>query len=165
MNKKKVLESIIAALEHDWSAASNAAKQARETATHTESVAKTKYDTFGLEASYLAHGQSKRVFELAEGLEVYKGLSLLEFDFDTEIATSALVHLESEDGDTRWIFIGPTEGGLTVKYRDVGHSEVEIVVVTGNAPLGKKLLGKVEGDEVAFSAGKQVKIFEIVKVL
>jgi len=160
MNKKSVITQIIATLQQSLEATVKAANQAHQTATHKESVAKTKYDTFGLEASYLAHGQFKRVIELEEAVESFKNMPIIEFDDTTEIAVTALVFLESEDGDLRTIFIGPSGGGLKVEC-----GSVEVIVITAGAPLGRKLLGKGVGDEVSFSVDNQVKSFEIVKLL
>ena len=164
MDKTAVFQTIVERVEQVWQAAVAAAEQARETATHTESVAKTKYDTFGLEASYLAHGQSKRVMELAATLEDFKALPLADFDEDTEIEMSALVHLVSEAGVARWIFVGPGAGGATCHYNDVDNGDIEIVVVTPDAPLGKKLVGKMVGDEVVFAVQGEVGVFEIESV-
>ncbi|MGO2356525.1 MAG: hypothetical protein ACTH58_17545 [Marinomonas foliarum] len=63
MDKKKVYQAITDALLQRFETAKWAAKQAHDAETNEESVAENKYDTFGLEASYLAHGQSKRVLE------------------------------------------------------------------------------------------------------
>ena len=160
MNKKSVITQIIVALEKSLEDTLNAANQARQTATHKESVAKTKYDTFGLEASYLAHGQFKRVAELEEAVESFKNMSITEFDDDDEIVVTALVSLESEQGDVRTLFIGPFGGGLKVEC-----DSLEVIVITADAPLGRKLLGKGVGDEISFSVDNQVKCFEIVNVL
>jgi len=160
MNKKTVIQKIIEALEHSLAMMIKSANLAHETATHKESVAKTKYDTFGLEASYLAHGQSKRVDELEEAVDAFKKMPIIELDDDSEVVVTALVCLESEDGEKQNIFIGPTGGGLSVEC-----DSHQITVVTAPAPLGRKLLGKMVGDEVLFPVDKVTKTFEIVKVL
>ena len=61
MNKTNVIKTIIALLEVQYQTAIDAAKEAHSTATDDETIAENKYDTFALEASYLAHGQSQRV--------------------------------------------------------------------------------------------------------
>lgn len=160
MNKKKVVDKIIARLEASLQGAVKSAKQAHQTATHKESVAKTKYDTFGLEASYLAHGQFKRVAELEEAVESFKNLPINRFGDDSEIVVPALVCLQSTDGDTRVLFIGPAAGGLVVDC-----DSHEVIVITADAPLGKKLLGKLVGDNVLFSVDDQLTSFNIVDIL
>ena len=61
MNKTTVHQLIIDKLRIDLDVAERAAQTAYETATHEENVAENKYDTLGLEASYLATGQARRM--------------------------------------------------------------------------------------------------------
>ena len=51
---------------------------------HRESVAETKWDTFGLENSYLAHGQSVRVAECETDLAYFRKFSFAESDEVTD---------------------------------------------------------------------------------
>ncbi|MDY7065315.1 hypothetical protein PsexTeo8_17450 [Pseudomonas extremaustralis] len=57
MNKHAVLQLILEKLAADLDIAQRAAQTAYETATHEENIAENKYDTLGLEASYLAAGR------------------------------------------------------------------------------------------------------------
>lgn len=59
MDKQQLLVQISTRLQADLEVNMEAANEAREAAIHDESVPETQYDTIGLEASYLAHGQSK----------------------------------------------------------------------------------------------------------
>ena len=54
MNKHAVLQLILEKLTVDLDIVQRAAQTAYETATHEENIAENKYDTLGLEASYLA---------------------------------------------------------------------------------------------------------------
>ncbi|MGS0681986.1 GreA/GreB family elongation factor [Shewanella sp. 125m-7] len=72
INKLNTL--ILAALENAYASASAAASRAHETATGSESIAENKYDTFGLEASYLAHGQSMRAAQCRADIEAFRQL-------------------------------------------------------------------------------------------
>ena len=60
MNKHAVLQLILEKLSVDLDIAQRAAQTAYETATDEENIAENKYDTLGLEASYLAAGQANR---------------------------------------------------------------------------------------------------------
>ena len=64
MNKQTVHQLILDKLKIDLDIAERAAQTAYETATHEENIAENKYDTLGLEASYLAAGQARRVEEI-----------------------------------------------------------------------------------------------------
>src|SRR3990167_5836127 len=60
LNKAQLLHQVIAHLETALSQAQQAAQTAYEAATDEENIAENKYDTLGLEASYLATGQARR---------------------------------------------------------------------------------------------------------
>jgi hypothetical protein len=74
MNKQTVHQLILDKLRVDLDIAERAAQTAYETATHEENIAENKYDTLGLEASYLAAGQAKRVEEIRQSLALCQNL-------------------------------------------------------------------------------------------
>ena len=59
MNKRALIKKIVARLTDELEVYFRAAHASRAEATHEQSKAENKYDTRGLEASYLAHGQSR----------------------------------------------------------------------------------------------------------
>ncbi len=97
MDKKKLLRLITEKLAADLEVAVRAAQTAHETATHEENVAENKYDTLGLEAAYLAAGQSRRVEEIRQALGLYRNLVLRDFDEEQGIQLTALVTLLNAD--------------------------------------------------------------------
>ena len=66
LDKAKLVETILKSLEKDLEVLREAEKSTREAATHEESKPENEYDTRGLEASYLAGAQSKRIIETEE---------------------------------------------------------------------------------------------------
>jgi transcription elongation GreA/GreB family factor len=159
MNKERILKHIIASLAADLDVLFKAAKTAHAAATHEECVADNKYDTLGLEASYVAQGQANRAQEIKQALETYRKLELRSFAGDAAVRLTALVILEAEDGSTRTVFLGPEAGGL--KIEEDGE---EIIVITPGSPLGRALLGKCAGDRVEMPAGSAEKEYEIAEV-
>jgi transcription elongation GreA/GreB family factor len=159
MNKGRILQHIIASLAADLDVLFAAAKTAHAAATHEECVADNKYDTLGLEASYVAQGQANRAQEIKQALEAYRKLELRSFAGDAAIRLTALVTLETEDGSSRTVFLGPGAGGL--KVEEAGE---EIIVITPGSPLGRALLGKGAGERVELPAGSAEKAYEIVEV-
>lgn len=145
MNKELIRQAILNNLEEELRLAIHAANEARDLATHEESIAETQYDTVGLEASYLAHGQSMRVAEFQEAIQSYRNLPMAQFDEDTPVRVTALVTVEYQDRTQKHFFIGPMAGGMQLKV-----AGEDIMLVTPEAPLAKKLLGLYEGDEVLF---------------
>lgn len=159
MNKQLLHDKINQVLEDACVAAIDAAKQAHDTATNKESVAENKYDTFGLEASYLAHGQAKRVAEYEEAIVAYKSLGLVNFSGDSSIDLGSLIQLEDEEGATQCLFLGPFAGGLKFDFKGK-----EITLITTSSPLGKALLGHCVGDEVETKLSGQNKSYEIIAI-
>lgn len=76
MNKQSVYQLILQQLQDDLQIILRAAQTAYETATHEENIAENKYDTLGLEAAYLAAGQSRRVEEIRQALSLWQSLVL-----------------------------------------------------------------------------------------
>lgn len=64
MNKQALIQKVVEKLTADLALYFKAATIARAEATHEQSKAENKYDTRGLEASYLARGQSKQAAEI-----------------------------------------------------------------------------------------------------
>src|SRR5689334_15606079 len=63
LNKLRLIEEIITALEAELANYARSARAAHAEATDEQSKAENKYDTRGLEASYLARGQSRQAAE------------------------------------------------------------------------------------------------------
>ena len=79
MTKRELLDRIVARLESELAALTRAALATHAEATDEENKAEDKYDTRGLEASYLAHGQSKAADEVAQALAQFQALVPRDF--------------------------------------------------------------------------------------
>ncbi|WP_313201732.1 transcription elongation factor GreAB [Pseudomonas sp.] len=143
MDKATLLTRIVAALETDMEVLRRAAQAAYEAATAEENIAENKYDTLGLEASYLATGQARRTAEIRQALLTYQQLRLREHDPARGVQVSNLVTLEDEDGGQRLLFLGPEAAGLKI-----GEGDELVTVITSRSPLGQQLVGKKIDDEV-----------------
>ncbi|APC18286.1 transcription elongation factor GreAB [Pseudomonas frederiksbergensis] len=160
MNKQTVHHLILEKLAVDLDIAERAAQTAYETATHEENIAENKYDTLGLEASYLAAGQAKRVEEIRQSLTLCQNLALRPYDDQRGIEVGVLLGLEDEKGREQWLFLAPDAAGLKVDL--VGQL---ITVITPRSPLGKSLLGKFEGDEVEIVVAGTRQQFVVTEVV
>ncbi|MDH1263038.1 GreA/GreB family elongation factor [Pseudomonas sp. GD03944] len=159
MDKSQLHHLIIETLRADLANAERAALTAYETATHEENIAENKYDTLGLEASYLAAGQARRVEEIRQALSTWQHLVLRTFDEQQGIQLSALVWLADAEGDEQCLFLGPHGAGMKVSLEGQ-----DIRVISPRAPLGQALLGSREGDEVSVQVAGRVQVFEVLRV-
>ncbi|MCM8530950.1 MAG: hypothetical protein NE330_07305 [Lentisphaeraceae bacterium] len=156
IDKNKLLDNVISQLNADLKLANEAVSMAYESATHEENVSECKYDTKGLEASYLVQGQAKRVEELEESIEAIVAVKVLPI---FKINLSALICLENEMGQHEWLFILPASGGLKINFADK-----EITLVTPISPLGRELIGKTLGASISVLLGKKNKEYRILEV-
>jgi len=159
MTKQDILQRFIDHLTREVEAITSAARRSFDTATNAEHQAKSKYDTFSLETSYLARGQAKRVEELNDALERLQVLPLRTFDTTTPILLSALVRLRADDGETRALFLVAAAGGEMITVEGE-----EIIMVTSRAPMGQAVLGKTVGDTFDITMGIDTQTFTVVSV-
>lgn len=154
MDKHALLRAAIAHLEAEAETLRAAAEATRAGATHEESRPENDKDTRGLEASYLARGQAKRVEETLEAITRLRFLDLREFDADGEIDLGALVSVLVDD-QPRTYFLVPAGGGLEVEGA---------VLLNPASPVGRALLGKCAGDEFELKLAGRVRVHEVVAV-
>jgi transcription elongation GreA/GreB family factor len=158
LNKRAIIKKIIARLAEELQVYFRAAQFSRAEATHESSKAESKYDTRGLEASYLARGQSKQAAELEAAIAEFEKLPVKKFGVDDTINLGALVELEY-DGEKIFYFIGPRAGGTEVE-----HDKKEFLVITPQSPLGEQLMGKKSGDQPQLTLGGTRKPAKIISV-
>jgi transcription elongation GreA/GreB family factor len=157
-HKSLILEQLIESLEKDLEVFVNSAQSSHEAATHAESRADNKYDTRGLEASYLAGAQAQRAQEIRKQLGLCKNLATQSFAPEQTISITALVEIESED-KRQWVFLVPFAGGRSV---EVANCKVNIV--SSASPLGTELMGRLCGDDFKLEMkGRQIH-YEILRV-
>ena len=142
MNKRALIEKIVKQLTSDLEGYLRAARAAHAEATHEQSRAENKYDTRGLEASYLARGQSKQAAEIEAAIEAFGKLDGRAFAPGEPVELGALVELEGA-GERTIYFIGPKAGGT-----EVIHQKREVLVITPASPLGEHLMGRKQGESL-----------------
>lgn len=158
MNKRAILKKIIAKLVGELEVYVRAAEYSRAEATHEQNKPENKYDTRGLEASYLARGQSKQLAELEAAIVEFEKVGVRKFGAGDAIAVGALVELE-QLGEKMFYFIGPRAGGT-----EVIHDKQEILVITPQSPLGEQLVGKMAGDQPQLKLGGENRPAKIISV-
>ena len=143
MDKNSLPQLVLARLAEDLAQTEQAARVAHETATHEENVAENKYDTLGLEASYLATGQARRAEAIRQAMAHWRQFRPRPHDPEQGIQLGALVCLIDAHDQRQHVFVGPAGGSMKLSC---GGEVVQVISI--DAPLGQALLGKGEGDEV-----------------
>ncbi|MEX0330386.1 MAG: transcription elongation factor GreAB [Puniceicoccaceae bacterium] len=154
MDKQEILQLLKEQLKAEIQRLQAANKQAAAGATDSESRAESKWDTQGLEASYLARGYAAQFDSMNEQAKLLNDLSPASFT-DKPIGTGALVKCDF-DGYKSWVFILPCCGGTELIIEDQ-----EVTVVTPESPLAASLAGKVEGDSYTLSNGASGTILRV----
>ncbi|HEY1172682.1 MAG TPA: GreA/GreB family elongation factor [Verrucomicrobiae bacterium] len=158
MKKQALIKKIIAQLTADLKLYYKAALSARAEATDPQSKAENKYDTRGLEASYLARGQSRQAAETEAAIEEFQKLIVKDFTPEEPINLGALVELDAK-GEKMLYFIASRSGGLEVI---VGKRD--ILVITPQSPLGQQLIGKKQGDRIKMEIAGTKSDYRILSV-
>jgi transcription elongation GreA/GreB family factor len=140
MNKRALIKKIVNRLAEELEVYFRTARASRTEATHEQSKAENKYDTRGLEASYLARGQSKQAAEIQGSIAAFENLAARNFNDADPVDVGAFVELEL-DGELAAYFIGPRAGGT-----EVIHDKREVLVITPESPLGQQLMGRKQGE-------------------
>ena len=159
MTKQDIHEQFIQKLTNELDTISCAARSSIATATSDAHHAEGKYDTFSLETSYLARGQARRVAELRQTLERLHLMPLKTLRAADPVQLSALVRLQSPDGETRVLYIGTGGGGECIEVEGE-----ETVLVTPQSPLGRAVLGKTTGDTVSINLAGNHETFTVLLV-
>ena len=146
MDKLKILKTVQEALEEELRRQLAAQEMAASGATHVEAKAESKWDTCGLEQSYLARGHAKQFEALATQVEELRAFVPPCFS-GKPIGAGALVETEM-DGDTVLFFLLNCGGGTELEV-----DRREITVITPESPVGAALVGKKLGDAYSFRTG------------
>lgn len=156
MDKSTVYKCLGEKLRQELAVAVGASRDAADYATNEEARAESKYDTQGLEASYLAAGQAAHARELAAAVEELDALEE-ELTVSRKLALRGAL-VECQMGSfTEWFYLSPVGGGETIMLE--GN---QVTVITAHSPIGQALTGKEAGAECKLSNGASCSIKRIL---
>jgi len=158
LDKRQLVREIIAQLDAELALSAQSARTAHAEATDEQSKAENKYDTRGLEASYLAHGQSVKAAETLQARQQFSELDLRPYEKGEAIELAALVTLEGEDGAEIY-FLGPRAGGIEVVL-----GKKTVLVITPHSPFGRQLMGRKAGESLKIELARTTRTFRIAAV-
>lgn len=159
MNKILLQQIILQRLSADLLIAQRAAQTAYEAATDAENIAENKYDTLGLEASYLATGQARRMNEISQALQALQRLPVDGYQPQYGIRVGDVVLLADADDEQRWLLLASDAAGLKVELDNQA-----IMLITPHSPMGQGLLGQVQDSEVMLQVGNRQQHFLVLAI-
>ncbi len=140
MDKIELLRQVLARLREQLATMQHAAQSSHDAATGSESKSESKYDTRGLEASYLAGAQAEQCEKLAQAIHCLSGFTPPENTENSTVQPGCIVEVESA-GDIQHYFLLPSGGGITLDYQ--GY---ELITLTPDTPIYQAILGSKQGD-------------------
>jgi len=134
-------------LESNLEVLQRAVGETQSNSNSDESKQEGKYDTRGIEASYLAEGQAEQVVTLEEGGNVLRSFEC-PLD-DDEVAGGSIITLTKKDDSEIHLFILPAGGGVSLRYLDN-----ILTVITPSSPIANLLIGKAYADSITLPDGE-----------
>jgi len=157
--RAEVFRQILLQLKEDHESLVRSAVEARDAATHIENKSEGKYDTRGLEASYLAGGQAKRAAELEEAIFYYEHLDAkILTTTPTKVIAPCPLQLCVDEKINDFVLL--PKGSI----KDLRLPTRTISIISSLSPLGMELLGREEGDEFEFKAGNAIRHYRLIKI-
>jgi transcription elongation GreA/GreB family factor len=154
MDKSNIVQALLTELEKELRRQLAAQETAAAGATHSEARAETKWDTCGLEQSYLARGHAQQFEALARHVEELQAFEPPDFS-GCPVGPGALVEVEMGT-EQMFFFLLPCGGGIELDID--GH---EVTVITPESPVGAALLDKQPGDTFSFRAGSSGQVLRV----
>jgi transcription elongation GreA/GreB family factor len=158
VNKKTLLQKIVARLADEVVLYTKAARAAFEEATDEQSRADNKYDTRSLEASYLARGQAQQLADTEQALLEFKNMVLRDLGPQDRVEMGALVELTGKKEKAMY-FVGPKAGGTEIE-----QDGQEVMVITPQSPLGRQIVGRKQGETLQLEVGATKVAYKVTAV-
>ena len=139
LNKKDILNKICIFLRQQCEQCKKALDESHSNAIDPENIPENKYDTTGLEVSYLVQGQARHLEELKDTLNSYERFKFP--DYNGTVQLGSLVLIEDDNYNEVYYFIGPKTGGI-----NVDDGDINVTLISYKSPIAQKLIGKYVGD-------------------
>jgi transcription elongation GreA/GreB family factor len=144
IDKAEILRALLDRLRSDLAAVEASQQAMQAGATHAEARSEHAKDTRATEATYVARGLAERSETLRDAIGKLASLKPEPCDPEAGAAVLTLATLEhAETGAHHSYFLVPVGGGEKLV---VGSESIQ--TLTPSSPLGRRLLGKMEGEEI-----------------
>lgn len=151
MTKQEALNALTEVITEKWEDAKKSFQRSKSSATSDEVRQESKYDTRGLEESYLAHGLAKAVQDYEMALS---HLNEVKLSPSTEqVSLGSFIQCRSGSGEILSFLLSSSGGGIEAEV-----SEESVTIITPESPLAQSLLGKEKGDPLSTPPFKILKV-------
>ncbi|MDB9741574.1 hypothetical protein OAB00_01830 [Akkermansiaceae bacterium] len=151
--KHHLINTVLNELRESYATLKKAAAESNANSSSEESKAEGKYDTRGLEASYLAEGQREFLHKFEDGLNRLEALE--SEDEPSSALLGSLIVMGHDEGEENYLIL-PAGAGIEIE-----HEGEHFVIITSSSPIGSELLGKEIGDSIEHSQFNGCYISEI----
>ncbi|MEC8189897.1 MAG: hypothetical protein VX033_01780 [Verrucomicrobiota bacterium] len=155
MNKAMFYELFLESLRKELLLSIEASQDAADYATNDESRADSKWDTQGLEASYLAAGQAGMAKKWAVAIEELQSERELLLAGKERVELGALFECAFGDGSEYFYFAGVAGG------HEVRVESKTVTIVSPQSPLVHCLLGLRVGDDFVLPNAKLSRLLSV----
>ena len=142
MSKQQIVKRVAAQIKQQLDTMQEAARVSHEASTGEDAKAESKYDTRGLEASYLADAQAEQCQILTRSLHIFESLTLDDLPAGSSVEPGALVE-GTLDGNICYYLLTPCAGGITIE-----HDGFDLTTLSPDAPLYQNLLDCNVGEKL-----------------
>jgi hypothetical protein len=148
VDKVKMLAIVIQIVESEIEQLQTGLAHAKHAKRESPGRMQSRYDTMGIEAGWVADGLCKTLGEKMESLRL---LNQFRFVAETNrVGLGSLVGIGSRNGMAQdFYFILPGAGGVSITWEDN-----EINIITPQAPIARKISGKMLGNEIMLDQKK-----------
>ncbi len=154
MDKSRIIQTVLNKLEEELERQQQANQQASQGATDSESRAESKWDTQGLEASYLARGYAQQFEALSLQAQELRSMEI-ESHEGRAIGIGSLLQLEM-NGFASWYLLLTGCGGMELIV-----DEEEVTIITPESPLAHAISNKRSGDAFHFRSLSNSRILAV----
>ena len=96
--------------------------------------------------------------EVAQAIDEFQKMAVRSFGPKDAIELGAVVEMEG-NGERSFYLIGPRAGGTEIQ-----HDKKTIMVLTPQSPMGEKLIGRKQGDQVEMQFGPVSERYRVISV-
>lgn len=162
IDKTQILKKFVEKTKSDLASLEHALDFITKGVTHAESKQESKYDTRGLEASYLAGGQQRRVEQTKQALNYlthFQQTWASQNHLYESVLPGALVIFKRDEILSYYLYceIG---GGINIKYENK-----DIKILGPESPLGRGSFQLEAGDQFEVELVSGTRTFEIFEII